>query len=313
MIVTVTPNTGIDHVLFVSSLPKHRTIHAESSVLGMAGKPTDASYVLGELGLPSLALGFAAGSIGRAAEAMLRRKGVKPAFTEVDGESRINTVLVDGSDGSATTITTATLRVSAAHVDALRTAFAGALPQASATVLGGSLPDGVPPALFAELITLARAHGVPTVFDAAEPILSAGLVARPDYIKPNRHELAGLTGTAVTSIAQAYAVGRAILERTGAASVITLDSDGALAVLPGRAYVIPPLEIEVVSPAGAGDAVLAGLAAALSRRQPIEEGLRLGFAAAAAVCLMPGTADCRRADVERLLPQIRLLPYQPEA
>ncbi len=67
MIVTVTPNTGIDHVLFVASLPKHRTIRAESSVLGMAGKPTDASYVLGELGLPSLALGFAAGSIGRAA------------------------------------------------------------------------------------------------------------------------------------------------------------------------------------------------------------------------------------------------------
>ncbi len=80
-------------------------------------------------------------------------------------------------------------------------------------------------------------------------------------------------------------------------------------MLPGRAYRIPALKGQVVNAAGAGDAVLAGLAAALDRGQPVEEGLRLGFAAAAAVVLTPGTADCRRADVERFLPQIELIPY----
>jgi hypothetical protein len=47
----------------------------------------------------------------------------------------------------------------------------------------------------------------------------------------------------------------------------------------------------------------------VSRGQPIEEGLRLGFAAATAVCLQLGTADCRRADVERFLPQIELISH----
>jgi fructose-1-phosphate kinase PfkB-like protein len=56
---------------------------------------------------------------------------------------------------------------------------------------------------------------------------------------------------------------------------------------------------------------LAGLAFAYAHHKPIEEGLRLGFAAAAAVCLTPATADCRRQDVERLLPDIRLETYQP--
>jgi len=37
--------------------------------------------------------------------------------------------------------------------------------------------------------------------------------------------------------------------------------------------------------------------------------LKLGFAAAAAVCLQPGTADCRKADVEQFIPQIELMPY----
>ena len=33
------------------------------------------------------------------------------------------------------------------------------------------------------------------------------------------------------------------------------------------------------------------------------------MAAASAVCLMPGTADCHRADVDAFLPQIELIPY----
>jgi 6-phosphofructokinase 2 len=67
--------------------------------------------------------------------------------------------------------------------------------------------------------------------------------------------------------------------------------------------------VKVVKTAGAGDAILAGLAAALARGQPVEEGLRLGFAAAAAVLLTPETAACRPADVDRLLPQVELRPY----
>ncbi len=66
----------------------------------------------------------------------------------------------------------------------------------------------------------------------------------------------------------------------------------------------------MASPAGAGDAVLAGIAASIERGQPIEEGLRLGIAAAAAVCMMPGTADCRPEDVARLVREVRLEDYE---
>jgi fructose-1-phosphate kinase PfkB-like protein len=51
------------------------------------------------------------------------------------------------------------------------------------------------------------------------------------------------------------------------------------------------------------------LAAAFERGLSVEDGLRLGFAAATAVCLTPGTADCRKEDVQHFLPQIELIPY----
>ncbi len=309
MILTVTANTTIDYTLFVPQFEMNRTHRATSTTYGMGGKPTDASLILGEMGIPSLALGFAAGAAGERAKAMLHARGVTTDFTPVDGETRINVIIISENDHGHATITTSSLDVTAAHIAALREKFLAALPQADCLVIGGTLPKAVPPTFYVEFITLAREQGVPVIFDADEPNLSVGLTARPTYIKPNRDELARLTGQPVNTLEEAYRAGRAIYEQYGTCPIITLGGDGGLAVLPDRAYRIPPIPVNVASPAGAGDAVLAGLAASFGRKQPIEEGLRLGFAAATAVCLMPGTADCRREDVERFLPQVELIPY----
>jgi 1-phosphofructokinase family hexose kinase len=273
----------------------------------MAGKPTDASWILAELGIPSLALGFAAGAIGQKVEMMLHSRQIKTDFVRVEGESRVNMVIVCEDGSGQTTITTSSLEVSPAQIEALMAKYDAALNEASCVVTGGTLPKGVEPSFYAEAISRARAKNIPVIFDAGEPNLSAGLAAGPTFIKPNQDELAGLVGYPVNDMATAYAAGQEILERYGTSPIMTFGGEGALAVLPGKAYRIPPLKIEVVSAAGAGDAVLAGLAASIERGQPIEEGLRLGMAAASAVCLMPGTADCRREDVERFLPQVELV------
>lgn len=312
MIVTLTPNTTIDQTVFVASLTHNKTLRATHSVYSMGGKPTDASYILGELGISSQALGFAAGALGEKVRQMLSAKGVTVDFAAVNGESRMNVVIIAEDEGSQTTITTSTLDVTPAHIDALRARFIAALEKgASVVVMGGTLPVAVPPAFYTEFIALAKARGVTVIFDAADANLRAGLESAPHFIKPNRDELSALMGAPVSTLDEAYQAGRQLVTRYGTQPIITLGKDGALAVLHDRAYYVPPLEIEVVSAAGAGDAMLAGLAAALGRGQTIEEGLRLGTAAAAAVCLMPGTAECRREDVERLLPLVCLEDYPP--
>lgn len=315
MILTVTPNTTLDLTLFTPAWEWGRTIRTTSSIQSMGGKPTDASWILGELGIPSLALGFAAGTTGQKVGIMLRERGVETDFIQVDGETRINVVIALqetlGTTSAQTTLTTSTLDVAPAAIDALREKYLAALDQASCVVLGGTLPHGVSPDLYAELITLANARGVPTIFDAAEPNLSVGLGARPTYIKPNHHELEGLLGMPIETPEDAYRAGQQIFDRYGTIPVISLGEQGLLAVSGTGAFFVPPLLVEVVSTSGAGDAILAGLAASIERKQPLEEGLRLGVAAASAVCLMPGTADCRREDVERFLPQVRVGAWPP--
>lgn len=309
MIISLTPNTTIDQNLFISRFEPGRTIRANRSLYSMGGKPTDASWILGEMGIPSLALGFAAGAAARKVEELLHRKGVQTDFIEANGETRVNAIIIVEDEGWQTTITTNTLEVTDAHIEALLTRYEAELDRASVVVLGGTLPRGATPDFYVRAITMAKQRGIPVAFDAAEPNLSVGLTAKPDFIKPNHDELSDLMKRRIETPADAYTAGREIVDRYGVSSVITLGGAGGLAVMPDRAYFIPTLPIQVVSPSGAGDGVLAGITYMLSQRAPVEDGLRLGFACAAAVCMMPGTADCRREDVERLMPLVELQPY----
>jgi fructose-1-phosphate kinase PfkB-like protein len=187
------------------------------------------------------------------------------------------------------------------------------LPECSAVIIGGSLPQGIDLDFYGRYIQAAREHGIPVIFDSSGPPLRAGLENKPAFVKPNQGELSELCRGRMDSLEQVYVGARALQERFETSPVVTLGPAGALAVLPERAYLIPPLDVEVISSAGAGDAVLAGLAASIDQGSQPEDGLRLGFAAAAAVMLTPGTADCRAADVERLIPEVKLEPYPPEA
>ena len=312
MIVSVTPNTAIDQTLFVDTFEMGRAIRATHTVQSLAGKPADASWMLGEIGLPGLALGFVAGTLGDKVEALLHAQHVKTDFTRCDGETRLNTIIVaaDRPDQQAT-ITTSTLDVKPHHMEDLTRKYEKALADATVVIMGGSLPRALPPSFYTDFVRMARERDIPVLLDAEGDNLLAGLKSSPSFIKPNQFELEALTGrkTDPDDIHSLYEAGRAVIEQYGTSPLITLGADGGLAVLPDRAYRIPALKVDVVSAAGAGDGTIAGLAGSIHLGKPIEEGLRMAFAMATSVLLQPGTAECRKEDYERFLPQIQLIPY----
>lgn len=313
MILTVTPNTAIDRTFFIAEFSLGRTIRALRAALGMGGKGADAAWILGELGHDVVAIGFASGLTGFQMEEMLREKGVQTDFVWVRGETRLNTVIVSQDVGEQSTISAPSLVVEESFQAVLYDLYLQWLPECASVIIGGSLPEGICPEFYGRYIRAARDQGIPVIFDSSGPPLRAGLERKPSFVKPNRGELAELCGESLVSLEQVYAGACTLQERYETIPIVTLGDEGALAVLPDRAYRIPPPGVEVVSSAGAGDAVLAGLAASMDRGSQLEDGLRLGFAAAAAVMLTPGTADCRAPDVERLIPKIELVPYPGEA
>lgn len=310
MIVTVNPNTCIDRTLVVPEFTLNRTIRASRFALGMGGKAADASWILGEYGIPSLALGFSAGASGNQMEKMLQAKGVQTDFIRVDGETRTHTVVVMEDGSGQTTLAAPSLIVRPEHVLELESRYERALEEASCVVIGGTLPVGVPDSLYLRMISKAVTKGIPVVLDASGSCLKAGMEGHPTILKPNKNELEELSGREFKTLSDVLKCCKEVHDRFGSQVVATLGSDGILAVLPEIAYRIPSLPVNIVSTAGAGDGVLAGLAAALSAGWPLEEGLRLGAAMAGAVCMQLATADCHKADIERLMPIVELLPFE---
>src|SRR3990172_5515707 len=310
MIVTVTPNTGIDYILTVPGLPLNRTVRASHTVWGMGGKATDVSWILGKLGVPNLALGFEAGLPGDQMVEMLQARGVTADFVEVDGETRINIILIQEDGSGYSTFTARTLRVQPRHLETFERKYAAALERATCLVIGGTLPDGAPQTFFAEAIARARQRGPPVLFDSSGPHLRSGVQAGPTVIKPNEAEIADLLGQAPQSLDEIRQAALEVQALYGCAVVVTLGGQGALAVWGDQCYRIPPLKVKVASAAGAGDGVLSGLAMSLANGQPPEEGLRTGFALASAILLTPVTADFNLEDYQRLLPHIELLAWE---
>jgi 1-phosphofructokinase family hexose kinase len=305
MIITLTPNTGIDFSLKLASFQLNSTIRALDSAWGMGGKATDVSWTLGKLGVPTLALGFAAGPNGQRMEGMLRARGVETDFVWVEGETRLNVILVVDGEGQST-VTSSSLNVSPEHFSAFTLQYQEALQGASCVVMGGSLPSGVPVEFYAEAIAQAHANNVPVIFDSSGPSLRSGVKSQPEVIKPNLTELGELLGYVPASRKEVQEAAKALRDEYGSNVIITMGPEGAVAVFGKDSYLIHPLSIPVVSVAGAGDGVLAGMALAYLRKESPEYGLLHGFALAGAILKTLPTADLDVEEYQELLPQIRI-------
>ena len=193
-------------------------------------------------------------------------------------------------------------------VDALIARVRQRARESSAVVLSGSLPPGVPSDFYAELIRIIRDEGSKAVLDTAGPPLAHGAAARPYLIKPNRREAEVLLGFALdTDDALREAVSR--LSGYGIPIVaISLGVGGAVCAFEGMAWraEIPP--VAVLSTVGSGDALLACLLLALLGGLDPTTALWIGTAAGLASATLPGSHLCGPAELERMLPHVRVRP-----
>ena len=150
----------------------------------------------------------------------------------------------------------------------------------------GVLTEGV--AL--EIIRAAREAGARVIVDpkGGDPIRYRGA----DLVKPNRRELAHATGMPVATDNEIVAASRSLIERCGFNAVLaSLGVEGSVLISADGAVDIQRAEVrEVFDVSGAGDTVVATVAAALAVGVGVTDAARLGNVAAGIVVGKIGTA-----------------------
>jgi tagatose 6-phosphate kinase len=323
MIVTVTPNPTIDRVVFVRNFAMQDLVRAEGEVVSASGKGIDVSILLhATFRAATMALGLNAGLGGRYLSALLEAQGIPHELIAAQGETRMSTLLTDLAAGRQSTIVAHTLSAGLPQMEALLDRLTFYAAKAWGVVCAGSLPPGLPRDAHAQLLRRAHEHNTVTLLDSSGEGLREGLRARPHILKINAAELIELAPQAMTHWqdlagsaehlcahdATPHAVERLadlLAQQVGKwateAIVVTLGKHGALAVTDTERLFAPAPLVPVVSAAGAGDALAAGVMLGRERGEPWSAALALGVATAAAVVMNAGTAECSAAEVDQLL------------
>ncbi|MEQ8743004.1 ribokinase [Parasphingorhabdus sp.] len=141
-------------------------------------------------------------------------------------------------------------------------------------------------------LELARSNGVTTILNPAPAeLLPAKIYSLCDLIVPNESEASGLTGIEVVTLDDARLAADVLLARGVGAVIITLGHRGALLHLAEYSVHIPPVRTgAAVDTAGAGDAFIGGLAAAIGGGLKSEAAANFASVVAGLSVTKPGTA-----------------------
>ncbi len=309
MIITVTLNPAIDQTLVLDRFALGDTNRVRDSRIDPGGKGINVSRVLRELGGQSLAAGLAPGSLGRFIEHSLLEQSILCDFVHTRGQTRTNLTVMDEASHETTLLSYRGPETDPRHVQTLHTRLRRYLSAGDWLVLAGSIPPPIEPIEYVHLIELGRQRDVRTVLDADAEALAVGLTGRPDLAKANHHEVERLLGRPLDDDDALLRAAEEMRSAGAGTAVITAGARGAVAVGAEGAWWAWPPPTVVVSAVGAGDALLAGMLLKLEEVSDVGhmmEALRWGTAAGAAACLTSGTQLCRREDVERLLPDVRV-------
>lgn len=263
--VTVTPHPVLDWTLTVPGLALGATHESSGYRVEVGGGGIDVALRLAEVGVAVAATGYLGDANADPFEALLERGGVADRFVRVEGPTRVLIHLVD-PEGETTVIHTPGAPPSLADRARLADVVGELASTRPIVVLAGTLPAGLAPAAYREVVGTLRDQGCRVVLDTSGDALAVALDASdgmlPHVVTPTADDLAAVAGRPLPDRPALVGAAREVVERGADLVVVSQSGEGPL-------FVTRDLAVEAVSPAvdvqregGAQAALVAGVVAA---------------------------------------------------
>ncbi|QSQ27534.1 1-phosphofructokinase [Pyxidicoccus parkwayensis] len=305
-IVTVSLNSAIDQTLECPGFTAGAVNRVTSETRTAGGKAINVAAFLAGGDLPITATGFLGADNTQVFEALFQERGILDRCLRLPGSSRVNIKVVDRMGGTVTDLNLPGLQVPDGALQKLTETLDALARDNSCFVLSGSLPAGMQEDAYATLTARLRSRGAIVVVDTSGAPLKHAVAAKPDFVKPNVHELSELLGRAlsdrtevVRAARQLHATGiELVVVSLGAEGAIFVDGEGALLAVPPR--------VEVASTVGAGDSMVAGVLSARLAGRSLEECARYGTAFAAGKLVRVGPVPPSQERVQSLMRSVSI-------
>lgn len=294
MILTVTPNPSLDRTYEVQALKRGEVIRAETERTDPGGKGVNVSRAVAAAGRRTVAVLPLGGAPGALVADLLDAQGIEVAPVPIAGATRSNIALAE-SDGVLTKINAPGPELSEAEQELLLETVREQSRGADWIVCCGSLPRGLAPSWYADVVTRAHAGGARIALDTSGRALLEALRARPDVVKPNAEELAEAVGRPLATVGDAVKAAEELRARGARAVLASLGADGQLLVDDAGTWFGSARVDAVRSNVGAGDSSLAGFLIAGGSGP---DALASAIAHGAAAVQLPGSVMPTPADLD---------------
>lgn len=305
MILTITLNPSLDRVVWVDKLSRDDSVRIRKEKHYAGGKGIDASRVIKSLGGSTVAMGFLGSFNGLHLEGLLINEGVNCNFIKIAGETRSNIIIFSEEEQGHIALNSSGPEITPYDIALLFQKIDNLSVLPSYVVIGGSVPQGIQPDIYAQLIHKFRSQGVKVALDADNEALRLGIEESPFLIKPNEHEFARLIGREIETDEEYIQLARDLIINKGIEIIIlSRGAKGLFVITKDEAYSIVPPKIKVNSTIGSGDSTLAAFLLGLENNKTILESGIMGVAAGAGTAMSPGVELVDRFDYDNLIGQV---------
>jgi 1-phosphofructokinase len=271
MILTVTLNPALDKIIMLDNLKLGKLNRVQETTVLAGGKGINVSEVLTELKIENMALGVVGGNNGRTITSMLENKGVRSDFVWSDFETRQNLKIKEKNTNRETEINEGG-KVSQENIEDFITSFKKAIRKNKTIVLSGSLPAGAEKDIYAKLIEKAKEKDGKVILDSSGQEFKLALKKAPYLVKPNLEEIENLLGRKINSNCDLKNGAKYLLDQGVEIVMISLGEKGAFIASEAEGYRIYTPQVKVSqTTVGAGDTMVAGLAAEIDKKKSLKE------------------------------------------
>jgi 1-phosphofructokinase len=291
MIYTITLNPAIDRTLKIDNFKVNQVNRVMDIREDSGGKGINVSKMIDHLHGNSHAVMVAGGDTGEKLEKLLDNIGIHYITIANQGRTRVNTKVVDSLNNTFTDINEPGPAIDEGVLLKLDAFLEVNLKENDLLILAGSLAKGFKMDIYRRWCELGRQKGVKVILDADGLVFEEGVKGVPFMVKPNRHELEMYIGRIFSEESDLIQAAKEILAKGVYAVVISMGSEGCMAITAEGAVRIAPLHVNVVSTVGAGDSMVGAIAFGLDEMyskgdildfDKFAEILKLGVAASGA-------------------------------
>jgi len=286
-------NPSLDITYIVDELQPGNTLTDVKSLINPAGKGINVAKVINSLGEDVKVIGLLPENDKPRFTEYLTNLNIENHFYTVNGNVRINSTFIEKSTRQVMHINSADYQWSTRVQEEFHEFLEKYIQTDDIWALSGSIPQGFDVDTYNKVIHRCQKNKNRVMLDSRGLALNMGIRAKPNIIKPNLAELEAFFGEHIEGVHHIALKGKRLLDIGIEFVIISLGSDGMIAIHENDCLLCTVPQIDVIDTVGCGDALVAGFLVAQSRNFSFIEACRMGIACGTsnAMHVGPGVID----------------------